>query len=98
MIILERTMKWLWLKKLKKYTQDFPNTSGSRRLVKVKKKVNMSHYCNAGTKGERRCSFYSFLTLAVNGGEWSASRPGRALPPGKDLRHPLYRRLGGPQS
>jgi hypothetical protein len=53
-------MKWLWLKKLKKYTQDFPNTSGSRRLVKVKKKVNMSHYCNAGTKGERRYSFYSF--------------------------------------
>jgi hypothetical protein len=32
------------------------------------------------------------------GGEWSASRPGRALPRGKDPRYPLYRRLGGPQS
>jgi hypothetical protein len=29
--------------------------------------------------------------------EWSASRPGRVLPPGKDLLYPLYRRLGGPQ-
>jgi hypothetical protein len=26
------------------------------------------------------------------------SRPGRALPRGKDPRYPLYRRLGGPQS
>jgi hypothetical protein len=32
------------------------------------------------------------------GGKWSASRPGSVLPPGKDLRYPLYRRLGGPQS
>jgi hypothetical protein len=29
-------------------------------------------------------------------GEWSASRPGRTLPPGK-TGYPLYRRLGGPQ-
>jgi len=30
------------------------------------------------------------------GGEWSAARPGRTLPPGK-TRNPFYRRLGGPQ-
>jgi hypothetical protein len=36
------------------------------------------------------------MTLALEGGEWSASRPGRTLPPGKS-RYPLYRRLGGPQ-
>ena len=30
-------------------------------------------------------------------GEWSAARPGRTLPPGKN-RYPFYRRLGGPQS
>ena len=29
-------------------------------------------------------------------GEWSASCPGRTLPPGK-TRYPFYRRLGGPQ-
>jgi hypothetical protein len=28
-------------------------------------------------------SSYSFTTSALDGGEWSASRPGRALPPGK---------------
>jgi hypothetical protein len=47
---------------------------------------------------ERKYSSYSFLTSALDGGEWSASRPGRVLPWGKELRYPLYRRLGGPQS
>ena len=36
------------------------------------------------------------MTVALEGGEWSAARPGRTLPPGK-TRYPLYRRLGGPQ-
>jgi hypothetical protein len=44
--------------------------------------------------GERRYSSYSFTTSALDGGEWSASRPGRALPPGIGPRYPLYRRLG----
>ena len=35
------------------------------------------------------------MTAAL-GGEWSAARPGRTLPPGK-TRYPLYRKLGGPQ-
>jgi hypothetical protein len=49
--------------------------------------------------GDRRYSSYSLLTSALEGGEWSASRPGRPLPPGKEPpRYPLYRRLGGPQS
>jgi len=34
--------------------------------------------------------------MALEGGEGSASRPGRSLPPGK-TRYPLYRRQGGPQ-
>jgi hypothetical protein len=29
--------------------------------------------------GERRYSSYSFSTSALDGGEWSASRPGRAF-------------------
>ena len=36
------------------------------------------------------------MTAALEGGEWSAARPGRTLPPGK-TQYPLYRRLGGPQ-
>ena len=36
------------------------------------------------------------MTAALEGGEWSAARSGRTLPPGKD-RYPFYRKLGGPQ-
>ena len=39
---------------------------------------------------------YSSKTSALEGGEWSAARPGRTLPQVK-TRYPLYRRLGGPQ-
>jgi hypothetical protein len=53
---------------------------------------------HGGAWVKRKYSSYSFLTSALDGGEWSASRPGRALPRGKDPRYPLYRRLGGPQS
>jgi hypothetical protein len=38
-----------------------------------------------------------FLTSAVDGGEWSASRPGRFIARGRSPRYPLDRRLGGPQ-
>jgi hypothetical protein len=53
---------------------------------------------HGGALGERRYSSHSLLTSALDGGEWSASRPGRALPRGKDPRYPLDRRLDGPQS
>jgi len=36
------------------------------------------------------------MTAALEGGEWSAARPGRNLPPGK-TRYPFYMSLGGPQ-
>jgi hypothetical protein len=36
------------------------------------------------------------MTAALEGGEWSAARPGRTLPPGKN-RYPFYSKLGGPQ-
>jgi len=36
------------------------------------------------------------MTATLEGGEWSAARPGRTLPPGKN-RYPFYRRLGGLQ-
>jgi len=37
------------------------------------------------------------MTTALEGGEGSASRPGRSLPPGKN-RYPLYRYMGGPRA
>ena len=36
------------------------------------------------------------MTGALEGGEWSAARSGRTLPPGKG-RYPFNRRLDGPQ-
>jgi hypothetical protein len=36
------------------------------------------------------------MTAALEGGKWSAARPGRTLTPVKTC-YPLYRRLGGPQ-
>jgi hypothetical protein len=52
-------------------------------IFPVKKK-----YCNPTTnllrrRGERSYSSYSFTTSALDEGEWSVSRPGRALPPGR---------------
>jgi hypothetical protein len=44
--------------------------------------------------GERRYSSYSFLTSALDGGEWSASRPGRALAPGKGPPVPIVQEVG----
>jgi hypothetical protein len=45
-------------------------------------------------QGREEYSFYSFLTSALDGGEWSVSRPGRALPPEKDPRYQVGLRAG----
>jgi hypothetical protein len=39
--------------------------------------------------GERRYSSYTFLTSALDGGEWSASRPSHALAPGREPLVPI---------
>jgi hypothetical protein len=44
-------------------------------------------------KGERMYS-YSFTTSALDGGEWSAICPGRALPPGKGPPVPIVQEAG----
>jgi hypothetical protein len=38
---------------------------------------------------------HAFWTLAVEGGEWSGSSPGRFTPRERAPRYPLDRRLGG---
>ena len=47
-------------------------------------------------RGWVEVQLYSSKTLALEGGEWSAARPGRTLALGKTW-YPLYRRLSGPQ-
>jgi hypothetical protein len=49
---------------------------------------------HGGALGERRYSSYSFLISALEGGEWSASRRGRALPPGKEPPVPTVQESG----
>jgi hypothetical protein len=58
-------------------------------------KVNHSHNTPMEARGKRMYSsysFYSFMTSALDGGEWSASRPGRALPPGKGPPVPIVQK------
>jgi hypothetical protein len=66
-----------------------------RKVVYYSKKKEI---CPATRRGgawdERRYSSYSFLTSALEGGEWSASRPGRALPPGKEPPVPIVQEVG----
>jgi hypothetical protein len=45
-------------------------------------------------QGERMYSSYTFTTSALDGGEWSASLPGRALPPGKGPPVPIVQEAG----
>jgi hypothetical protein len=44
--------------------------------------------------GGRRHSSYSFSTSELDGGKWSASRPGRALAPGKEPPVPIVQEAG----
>jgi hypothetical protein len=44
--------------------------------------------------GGGRYSSYSFSTSALDGGEWSASRPGRALPLGTGPTVPIVQEAG----
>jgi hypothetical protein len=45
-------------------------------------------------RAERRYSSYLFMTSALDGGERSESRPGRALPPGKGPPVPIVKEAG----
>jgi hypothetical protein len=44
--------------------------------------------------GGEEVSSYSFTTSALDASEWSASRPGRALPPGKGTPVPIGQEAG----
>jgi hypothetical protein len=60
----------------------------------VIKKFSCPASRHEGAWGERRYSSYLFLTSALDGGEWSASRSSRALPPGKGPPIPIGQEAG----
>jgi hypothetical protein len=55
-------------------------------------KVKLSRYCHTGNKG--RVQLLLILDLCVRWDEWSASRPGRAIPPGKGPPVPIVQEAG----
>jgi hypothetical protein len=60
------------------------NKFQDERNISFRKKLKLSHYTPWRHLGERRYSSYSLSTSAIDGGDWSASRPSRALPGRKD--------------
>jgi hypothetical protein len=50
--------------------------------------------CHKGACGERKYSSYSFWTSALDGGEWLASSPDRALASGKGPPVPIVQEAG----
>jgi hypothetical protein len=59
-----------------------------------KVKVKQSRYTPWRRLGGEKYRSYSFSTSALDGGEWSASRPGRALPSGKGPPVPIVQEAG----
>jgi hypothetical protein len=66
--------------------------NGKLRNNKLRNVKNCATTHHAGAKGERFKSSHSLLTLALDGGQLSASRPGRAL---SRKRNPDAHRIGG---
>jgi hypothetical protein len=58
----------------------------------------LSHYTPWRRLEERGYRSYSFLTSALDGGEWSASRLGHVLPPEKGPPVPIVQKAGWAQS
>jgi hypothetical protein len=63
-------------------------TSGKKKGKVVPLRSTEAHL------GDRRYSSYSFLTLALEGGEWSASWPACSLPPRKEPPVPIVQEAG----
>jgi hypothetical protein len=62
-------------------------------LNKFKAKADPLHAMEA-LGGDRKYSSYLYSTSALDGGEWSASRTGRALAPGKGPPEPVVQEAG----
>jgi hypothetical protein len=60
----------------------------------LKKKFKRSHYTPWRRLGGKEVQLLFILELGSKWGEWSASRPGRALPPGKGPPVPIAQEAG----
>jgi hypothetical protein len=64
------------------------------KLINTRNKVISSTTHLWRHRWERMYSSYSFTTSALDRGEWSASRTGRSLPPGKGPPVPIVQEAG----
>jgi hypothetical protein len=71
----------------------YPAHGISLPFFTLKKKAVPLH-ATVALGGERRYNSYSFSISALDGGEWSASRPVRALLPGKRPTIPIVQEAG----
>ena len=71
-------------------------TGGNKQMKDLSKGKLSPLQVRLWPRGWVEVKLHSFMTAALEGGEWSAARPGLTLTPGA-TRYPLYRRLGGPQ-
>jgi hypothetical protein len=69
-------------------------TAETCELIHVSVKQSSPATRHGGAWGESRYSVYSYLTSALDSGEWSASHPGRDLPPGKEPPVPIGQEAG----
>jgi hypothetical protein len=65
------------------------------KVKKVKLSLCLNKHHAMETYGGVKVSSTHSLTSALDGGEWSALRPGRFTPRKRDPRSPLYKRVGG---
>jgi hypothetical protein len=82
----------VWLRSICYVYYSYKRNVSYQMTINVK--VKPSRYTPWRRLGERKYRSYSFTTSALDGGEWSASRPGRALPPGKGPRVPIGEEAG----
>jgi hypothetical protein len=69
-------------------------TTSCSNVILQQAKVKQSRYTPWRRLGGEEYSSWSFTTSALDRGEWSASRPGRALPPGKGPPVPIEQEAG----
>jgi hypothetical protein len=82
-----------WIQSWARWIQSTPSQHISSFYIKSKKSKSVPLHAMEA-HGERRYSSYSFLISALDGGEWSASRPVRALHPGKGPPVPNGQKAG----
>jgi hypothetical protein len=77
----------------------FPGSLQADAMIKVKVSLCFNRALrHEDVLREWRYSSTHSLTSVLDGGEWSASRPGPLYPQGKSPWYPLDRRLGGIQN